>query len=423
MFCDVKVRVRDEVFAAHRLVLAAQSKFLAALFSGGFKESSAPVVEINEMQPSIFAVALDYMYDGQCTVPDEGMLEHVLAAAALLQMDRLFTAAAAELGQRLAPENCARALAVADKFHLPQLAKKAEELAAENFVEVGSDASVPVSSMRALLASDTLNVATEQAVFETLSKWLKGQAVPPTEQEQICLFSLVRFPLLPKPFLQSTVMQEAALSTLQGHKVLLAQFQDTFFLDGPTVTARIPSLAAQSSICTKEQSKQVCTWLTEGAEDKALRLELLYRASRDGWAAQDFHSRCDGKGATITVIKCSGGFVFGGYADVPWSSHGGYIPSPKAFLFSLHGPSGLGPVKLPLVKNCHQNAMVGIGSFGPTFGGGHDLRVGNNANAGKSYTALGCSYHLPAGQSGRTFFTGAHEFRAAEVEVHQVHLQ
>ena len=47
MFCDVKVRVRDEVFAAHRLVLAAQSKFLAALFAGGFKESSAPVVEIN----------------------------------------------------------------------------------------------------------------------------------------------------------------------------------------------------------------------------------------------------------------------------------------------------------------------------------------------------------------------------------------
>ena len=419
MFCDVKVRVRDEVFAAHRLVLAAQSKFLAALFAGGFKESSAPVVEINEMQPSIFAVALDYMYDGQCTVPDEGMLEHVLAAAALLQMDRLFTAAAAELGQRLAPENCARALAVADKFHLPQLAKKAEELAAENFVEVASDASVPVSSMRALLASDTLNVATEQAVFETLSKWLKGQAVPPTEQEQICLFSLVRFPLLPKPFLQSTVMQEAALSTLQGHKVLLAQFQDAFFLDGPT--ARIPPWT-QSNICTKEQGKQVCTWLTEGAEDKALRLELLYRASRDGWAAQDFHSKCDGKGATITVIKCSGGFVFGGYADVPWNSHSWHIPSPKAFLFSLHGPSGLCPVKLPLLFQNRGHALFCEGSVGPTFGNG-DLRVGHNANAGKSYTALGCSYHLPAGQSGRTFFTGAHKFKAAEVEVYQVHLQ
>eukprot|EP00802_Teleaulax_amphioxeia_P018270 Tamp_18461.p1 GENE.Tamp_18461~~Tamp_18461.p1 ORF type:complete len:223 (+),score=27.34 Tamp_18461:3-671(+) len=217
-------------------------------------------------------------------------------------------------------------------------------------------------------------------------------------------------------------MQEAALSTLQGHEVLLAQFQDAFFLDGPT--ARIPSLATQSSICTKEQSKQVCTWLTEGAEDKALRLELLYRASRDGWAARDFHSRCDGKGATITVIKCSGGFVFGGYADVPWSSHrgsyAGYTHSSKAFLFSLHGPSGLCPVKLPLVQD-PGHAMLCNESVGPTFGGGNDLRVGNNANAGKSYSSLGSSYHLPAGQSGRTFFTGAHEFKAAEVEVYQVH--
>jgi hypothetical protein len=51
---------------------------------------------------------------------------------------------------------------------------------------------------------------------------------------------------------------------------------------------------------------------------KQVKLELLYRASRDGWQGQDFHSRCDNKGATVTVIECTGGFVFGGYADVSW---------------------------------------------------------------------------------------------------------
>ncbi len=35
---------------------------------------------------------------------------------------------------------------------------------------------------------------------------------------------------------------------------------------------------------------------------KYAELSLLYRGSRDGWLAIDFHSRCDIKGATLTLI-------------------------------------------------------------------------------------------------------------------------
>ena len=70
--------------------------------------------------------------------------------------------------------------------------------------------------------------------------------------------------------------------------------------------------------------------------------QLLYRASRDGWKASDFHACCDGSGATVTVIKSVDGFVFGGFADTSWHnnndlSYGRYIPSEsgRAFLFAL----------------------------------------------------------------------------------------
>ena len=46
---------------------------------------------------------------------------------------------------------------------------------------------------------------------------------------------------------------------------------------------------------------------------------LLFRASRDGFAASVFHSKCDHKGATITVVK-SGGSIFGGFTENPWKS-------------------------------------------------------------------------------------------------------
>lgn len=48
---------------------------------------------------------------------------------------------------------------------------------------------------------------------------------------------------------------------------------------------------------------------------------LIYRASRDGWAAADFHSRCDYKGPTVTVIM-SGKSIFGGYTEQQWKHVG-----------------------------------------------------------------------------------------------------
>ena len=49
------------------------------------------------------------------------------------------------------------------------------------------------------------------------------------------------------------------------------------------------------------------------------RFVRCWRGKTDGWAASTFHSNCDGKGPTVTVIKV-GSYIFGGYTDVSWSS-------------------------------------------------------------------------------------------------------
>ena len=69
-----------------------------------------------------------------------------------------------------------------------------------------------------------------------------------------------------------------------------------------------------------QQHHQILSWLSESSGGTQVKLQLLYRASRDGWQCQDFHSSCDNMGATVTGIKCTGGFVFGGHADAPWHS-------------------------------------------------------------------------------------------------------
>ena len=42
-----------------------------------------------------------------------------------------------------------------------------------------------------------------------------------------------------------------------------------------------------------------------------------WRASVDGWTARTFHSRCDGKGPTVTIIRV-GKYIFGGYTSLSW---------------------------------------------------------------------------------------------------------
>ena len=49
------------------------------------------------------------------------------------------------------------------------------------------------------------------------------------------------------------------------------------------------------------------------------RFVRCWRAKTDGWSASTFHSKCDGKGPTVTIIQV-GSYIFGGYTDVSWSS-------------------------------------------------------------------------------------------------------
>ena len=62
---------------------------------------------------------------------------------------------------------------------------------------------------------------------------------------------------------------------------------------------------------------------------------LLYRATRDGFTVDEFHSKCDGKANTITIIKNNLDFVFGGFCAEQWTSEFCWVVDPKAYLFSL----------------------------------------------------------------------------------------
>ena len=63
--------------------------------------------------------------------------------------------------------------------------------------------------------------------------------------------------------------------------------------------------------------------------------DLIYRASRDGFTSQEFHSKCDNKENTITIIKNNLDYVFGGFIRKGWNSNAKWVNDENAFIFSL----------------------------------------------------------------------------------------
>ena len=68
-------------------------------------------------------------------------------------------------------------------------------------------------------------------------------------------------------------------------------------------------------------------------------MELIYKASKNGFSAAAFHSHVDGHSPTLTVVKSKTyNRVFGGYTTLPWNTSLDTIDwqfDPDAKVFSL----------------------------------------------------------------------------------------
>ena len=81
--------------------------------------------------------------------------------------------------------------------------------------------------------------------------------------------------------------------------------------------ARTVSMFKDSVILSSDQRETLVNWLKESQAITNGSDKLIYRASRNGWAASNFHSCCDNKGPTVIVVK-SGNYIFGGYTEENW---------------------------------------------------------------------------------------------------------
>ena len=109
----------------------------------------------------------------------------------------------------------------------------------------------------------------------------------------------------------------------------------------------------------EKQVELVEKWISPSGFFKC---KLIYDAKEHGDKVSTFHSLCDNKGATLTIISTSDNKIFGGYLSMSFSENSGWIHDEKAFVFSLNYNE-----KYESLDTTY--TFYGGKDRGPTFGG------------------------------------------------------
>jgi len=164
-------------------------------------------------------------------------------------------------------------------------------------------------------------------------------------------------------------------------------------------------------------------WLNEFYGVPNQQWKLLYKATRDGFSASIFHQLCDDKGPTMTIIKSSGGWLFGGFTTQSWkdvyrSAGTNNKADPQAFIFTLTNPHNIPPTKFIIDKDKQQYAIWAHYDNGPSFG--PDIAISDNSNINtNSYTNFPHSYKDTTGKAD-TLFIGSFFFSTTDIEVYTI---
>ena len=147
-------------------------------------------------------------------------------------------------------------------------------------------------------------------------------------------------------------------------------------------------------------------------------MKLIYRGTRDGSTSEKFHEKCDNQGPTICIYKNEKGYIFGGYASIPWKTEGNsYFRAPDCFIFTLTNIHETEPTLFEF-KGTTDSVFHGR-DHGAHFGG--DIKIFEDFLKTESRSQFPDDYKDNLGK-GKSIFTGDlnnnnYNFKIKEIEV------
>ena len=181
-FIDVRLKVGDTLFPAHRVVLVSYSDYFRAIFTDG-KEANQELIELDEkrISPEIFKIVMDSIYSGDLHVNQKNVNE-VLLTASQLQIASVVQLCCDFVKKEFIEngidlQNYSVLCAVAERLGLRYLKEAAEAKMASIYKDVCESKEflthISADQLLNLLSRDDLNSPSEAFVFKSVMKWIK----------------------------------------------------------------------------------------------------------------------------------------------------------------------------------------------------------------------------------------------------------
>ncbi|CAD8105632.1 unnamed protein product [Paramecium sonneborni] len=145
----------------------------------------------------------------------------------------------------------------------------------------------------------------------------------------------------------------------------------------------------KNTILKDDYCIKILKTIEEKTKKKIKNQYLIYCGTKDGLNGQTFWKCVDKLSNLLMIFKSKSGYIFGAFSPCQWQLMSGSYFQDNAlssFLFSQTHDQ-IYPLK---EANKQHSIYCNQSSYGPTFGGGHDLYISADFNGG--YSSLGHSY-------------------------------
>ena len=171
------------------------------------------------------------------------------------------------------------------------------------------------------------------------------------------------------------------------------------------------SLKDSNILNDPEKIKMISDWINP---NKKIIYNQIYKATRDGGTGKNFHSHCDNKGPTLTLINSTNGYIFGGFISISWEGPENWTNKSNddsAFIFSIDNK-----IKYPVQdKSCVIYNQI---NYGPDFGS-NDIYLCENFLNNNENQCNRCKYYNASPEK----LSGGKNFQVKELEVYSVSIE
>ncbi|GFR94208.1 kelch-like protein 18 [Elysia marginata] len=225
--CDVTLRVGEQKFSAHRIILAATIPYFHAMFTHDMVETKQSEITMESVESSALEALINYAYTGRVVI-DMTNVQSLLIVASFLNMQAVKDACSTYLKNRLDPSTCLSLRAFADQYMCSTLVEAANKYIQKKFRLVAQSTdflNLPKAEVLEILSRDELDVTSEEQVFEAVLRWIKHDPLVrvPNLPE---LMVKVRLPLLTPQYLSDNVATEDIIKNSLQCRDLLDEAKD-----------------------------------------------------------------------------------------------------------------------------------------------------------------------------------------------------